>query len=213
MLVIKKRKENKIILVLLTVFLLNVMVLLMNAQEPGKIESGCKRIDPKKPSVYIKYEGWRREATGDDFILLRVINNTTLDLKFATDGNYYRWVDGKYMPYVEDGEEADVYYYYEVFVKINKAIKKSLKLPYNYLFLSDYVSYMLPHVYRDFFHSFVLKAGRSFIFKVPFDYYRKGYYINIFFEFLWEGDLRNSDDRFKVDYSWSDVPEELKKRK
>jgi hypothetical protein len=208
-------KINKTALMLLSVFLLNWMILSINAQENEKIVTGCKRINPNEPSIYIKYDGFKKEDKECAFIFLRVVNNTTLDLEFLTDGFYYRWENGKWTNCVADREEVDLYYYYDVEVEINKAMRKTLKLPNNKNpFIHEYIRYSFPHKFRDNFLSFILKAGRSFIFKVPFDYYKKGYCISVFFKFLWEQEQHNFNDKdFEIRYCWHDVPEEFKKSK
>ncbi len=182
------------------------MISATSAQETKIPDCGCMRIDKKKDSVYIQYNGIREGPKKEKFIILSVHNNTTCELEFETLGNYYRWVDGQWTNCVEDGEEVNVHYLIEI--QLTEKDKKKLKLS------NEYVSYRIPYDNWDFRRSFRLKEGRSFVFIVPIEYFYRRNFIIVPFWFSWgeEAGSWNDYKSYEVDYSWQDVPESLKKK-
>ena len=195
----------KLLLLIGSLYLLLQHTSSLNAQKGDMSEDGCRRIDINKPSVYIKYQGLEEDKK-KRVILLKVQNNTTCDLIFYTRGNYYRWVDGKWIDYVEDGEEVSLWYL--ISFELDNKAKKRLNLE------DKYVHYREPNEPFHMMHSLRLKKGRSFVFKVEFDHFKKGRIITVPFLFSWGEEPSSYNDRwYEISYNWGDLPQYLKKKK
>ncbi|MFT3743380.1 MAG: hypothetical protein QM785_03700 [Pyrinomonadaceae bacterium] len=182
-------------------FLLLVIAIFALSANDVKGQSGCAKLDDKKPTLYIAYE---RESTEkkngkeNKITLLRLVNNTSCDVFVETDGERQfdpvlyssetvkindRLTNTKYKQRRIDGVEIGVFY-------------DVVRRPKTVWIAGNY------NENRDISFVYTIFSGSSVTFPVVRSDAKRGVQLSVAFNYEWDDSLGVSNVTHRVYYHW-----------